>query len=94
MSSEGLMSRSSILTRTRMILEFFKVASRGGPCGSSGEQRARRLAKLMCKAIEECANTDLETVEGAALLMCYAATGGDGYCAVRSLLNVHGYKQN
>ncbi len=73
------------------IERLFQAAARGGPCGSGGEQRARRLAKLASKAIEDCAGTDLEVVQGAALLMCYAATGGDGYCAARKYLAAHGY---
>ena len=76
----------------KKINRLLEAAARGGPCGSGGEQRARRLAKLMSKAIEHCANTDFEVVEGAALLMCYAATGGNGYCWARDLLNKNGYK--
>ena len=74
------------------IERLFKAAARGGACGSGGEQRSHRLAKLMSKAIEECAGTDLEAVEGAAL-MCYAAQGGDGYCAVRKMLDQAGYRR-
>lgn len=75
------------------IHRLLNAAWRGGPAGSGGEQRARKIAKLMSKAIEECANTDLEVVEGAALLMCYAATGGDGYCLVRGILDRDGYRR-
>ena len=69
------------------IKRFVAVAHRGGLGGSGGEQRSARLAKLMSEAIEECADIDLEVVEGAALLMCYAATGDNGYCFARDVLN-------
>lgn len=72
---------------------FFSAAARGVSCGSGGEKRAHQLAKLMSKAIEESAGTDMDVVEGAALLMCYAAKGGDYYCTMRSLLNKHGYRR-
>ncbi|MEO0796279.1 MAG: hypothetical protein AAFX93_14010 [Verrucomicrobiota bacterium] len=75
------------------INRLFDAASRGGPAGSGGEQRARELAKLMSKAIEECAGTDMEIVEGAAVLMCYASLGGSGYCAARKMLDQRGYKR-
>ena len=60
----------------KKIKRLFENAAQGGPGGCSGYQRARKLAGMMSRAIEECAGTDLDVVEGAALLMCYAATGG------------------
>lgn len=68
------------------IHRFLDAARRGGPTGSGGEKRARRLAGLIQQGIRECAGTDQDAVEGAALLLCYAATSGDGYCTAEKLL--------
>jgi hypothetical protein len=75
------------------VKRLLDLASRGGPAGSGGEQRARRLVKLVSKAIEDCADTDYEAVEGAAALLCLASSGGNGYCWVRDVLDANGYRK-
>lgn len=62
------------------------LAERGGPAGSGGEQRARRLCRLLHQAIEECVGLDIAAVEGAGHILHFANHGGEAYWAVRERL--------